>query len=334
MTVTMLFTDGQKHEVALRQGDVFVDYIGPIDAPGSKPAEGLTRGKQVRWFTVPVPRKVAVAKLILESPGQGPAPTTVAITADLSEAPIPGAAVVGSTTRNATGNQAAPSAVAVPLIWEAGTKVLVVGGGSSHDFQRWFNTADVATLRAAGNMSVNYTESSATTAKALEDADVVISSTNQRGFDTPELRAALMKFADAGKGIVLLHPAVWYNWPSWPEYNRALVGGGSRGHDAIHEFDVNVVKEHPVTLGLPKSFKATDELYHVNVDTNGNSIEVLAQTSVANNTRREHPSIWLVNHPKARVVAIALGHDGRVHDLPDYKRLLVNAVNWAARKSN
>jgi type 1 glutamine amidotransferase len=112
------------------------------------------------------------------------------------------------------------------------------------------------------------------------------------------------------------------------------VGGGSRGHDAIHEFDVNVVKEHPVTLGLPKSFKATDELYHVNVDTNGNSIEVLAQTSVANNTRREHPSIWLVNHPKARVVAIALGHDGRVHDLPDYKRLLVNAVNWAARKSN
>ncbi len=334
MTVTMLFTDGQRHEVALRQGDVFVDYIAPIDAPGSKLAEGLTRGKQVRWFTLPVPRKVAVAKLILESPGQGPAPTTVAITADLSEAPIPGAAVVGSQappSTNASGTASASPPAA--LTWESGIKVLIVGGGSSHDFQRWFNTADVAILRAAGGFSVNYTESSAVTAKALEDSDVVVSSTNQRGFDTPELRAAWMKFADAGKGILLLHPAVWYNWP-WPDYNRLFVGGGSRSHDAIHEFDVNILKEHPVTMGLPKTFKAVDELYHVNADTNGAPIEVLAQTSVANNTKKEHPSIWLVNHPKARIVGIALGHDGRVHDLPEWKRLLVNAVNWASRKKD
>jgi hypothetical protein len=31
-------------------------------------------------------------------------------------------------------------------------------------------------------------------------------------------------------------------------------------------------------------------------------------------------------------VCIALGHDGRVHDLAEYKKLLANAVNWVSEK--
>lgn len=219
--------------------------------------------------------------------------------------------------------------VAATLKWDAGIKVLVVGGGSSHDFQKWFNEADVATLRTSGKFSVNYTESSATATKALSEADVLILSTNQKDFDTPEFRVALMKFAGSGKGIVLLHPAVWYNWP-WPEYNAQLVGGGSRSHDAIGEFAVNMLKEHPVTHGLPKTFKITDELYHVALDPAGATTEVLAQTSASKGTQQSYPSIWVVKHPTARIVAIAPGHDGRVHELPEFKMLLVNSVTWAA----
>ena len=225
--------------------------------------------------------------------------------------------------KNAPGHQD----VAVPLAWGDGTKILVVGGGTSHDFQKWFNEADVATLRAAGKCSVNYTESSATATKALAEADVLVSSTNQKGFDTPAFRAALMKFADSGKGIVLLHPAVWYNWP-WPEYNEQLVGGGARGHESVGKYSVDVVAQHQVTRGLPANFQVTDELYHMTVDPKGAPIEILAKASTARGVN--YPSIWLVSHPRARIVAIALGNDGRVHELPEYKKLLANAVAWAA----
>jgi type 1 glutamine amidotransferase len=218
--------------------------------------------------------------------------------------------------------------VTAPIKWGVGTKVLLVGGGSSHDFQKWFNEVDGATLHAAGKFTVHYTESSVTATKALAEADVLVLSTNQKDIDTPEFRAALMTFADSGKGIVLLHPAVWYNWP-WPEYNTRLVGGGSRAHDTIREFAVNVAKQHPVTLGLPSAFKVTDELYHVALDP-GTATEVLAQTSLSKDTRQTCPSIWIVKHPKARIVAIALGHDGRAHELPEFKRLLVNSVAWSA----
>jgi type 1 glutamine amidotransferase len=224
-----------------------------------------------------------------------------------------------------------PEGSPAELQWSDGTKVLVVGGGSSHDFQKWFNKADLPTIRNAGKFAVNYTENVATATKALPGVDVLVSSTNQRGFDTPEFRKELFAFADAGKGIVLLHPGLWYNWP-WPEYNKVLAGGGARSHDALGPFEVNVIKQHPVTKGLPENFKVIDELYQVKQDPNGSPIEILAKTSTSGVTKKEHASIWIVKHPKARIVCIALGHDGRVHESPEYKTLLGNAVNWAAGK--
>jgi type 1 glutamine amidotransferase len=45
-----------------------------------------------------------------------------------------------------------------------------------------------------------------------------------------------------------------------------------------------------------------------------------------------HPVVWITAHPAARVVGLTIGHDGRVHDLPAFKTLLTNAVQWAAKK--
>ena len=323
LRVTEHFADGQIETITLHDGVEFADYIAPIEVPGSRLAADVVRGGQVRWFTIPVKRRAVLDTIVLASTGGIAAPTTVAITADLSDAPIPGAPPVGASAK--------PVPKPEPdLQWGAGTKILVVGGGSSHDFQKWFNTADVGFLKGAGKFSVNYTENPVTATKALAQADVLVSSTNQKDFDTPELRAALGQFAAAGKGIVLLHPAVWYNWP-WPEYNRNYVGGGSRSHDRLGEFQVTIAKEHPVTKGVSPTFKVTDELYLMNPDPQGAPIEVLAHTSPALATKKEHPSVWVVQHPQARIVAIALGHDGRVHDLPEYHQLLLNAVNWTAK---
>jgi type 1 glutamine amidotransferase len=40
--------------------------------------------------------------------------------------------------------------------------------------------------------------------------------------------------------------------------------------------------------------------------------------------------IFVVEHPKTRIVGIALGHDGAAHDHPAYVRLLQNSLKWAA----
>jgi type 1 glutamine amidotransferase len=260
----------------------------------------------------------------------------VAVTADLGDAPLAGTETVAAGAARpvqlaAAGDVKLPGGAA-PFAWGSGTKVLLVGGGSAHDFNRFFHLADVATLKAAG-LSAHYTESPDVTVRELKQADAAILSVNRAEWATPELRRALFDFADAGKGLVLLHAGVWYNFPDWPEYNRRLAGGGSRGHDRLGEFTVNVLKPgHPITQGLPAGFKITDELYYMTPDAQGAAIEVLAETSPSEKYKKPHPSVWVVSHPKARVAGIALGHDGRAHSLPEFQKLLVNAVHWAAGK--
>jgi putative heme-binding domain-containing protein len=225
-----------------------------------------------------------------------------------------------------------------PVKWEPGkVKVLLIGGGSSHNFGEFFGTADSATLRAAG-FSVNYTEDRDQAAAELAGADVAVVSVNRMFFDTPAYRKALFDFAAAGKGIVMLHPGTWYGYASWPELNAKIVGGGARGHDKIAKFSVNAVKPgHPIMKGVPASFEVEDELYYINpepekIPPGTAPIEVLAETSPSVRFKKPHPAVWTTKHERARVVGITLGHDERVHDHPAFKTLLANAVKWAAGK--
>jgi type 1 glutamine amidotransferase len=146
------------------------------------------------------------------------------------------------------------------------------------------------------------------------------------------LRKAIFDFAEGGKGLLLVHPALWYNWPDWPEYNRALVGGGARSHDKYGEFEVRVeAPRHPIMAGVPDAFKITDELYHFEPARDGAAIEVLASGKNLQ-TGKTYPSVWIVKHPRARIVCIALGHDGAAHESSSYKTILLNALQWAAAK--
>jgi uncharacterized protein len=221
-----------------------------------------------------------------------------------------------------------PHADAPPFEWGPGIKVLIVSGGGWHEFDRWFNKADTATLNAAGITSVHYTESSNTAAIELPKVDVIIMSANVPGFDTPAFRTALFDHVAAGKGVILLHSGAWYNWV-WPEYNRDLVGGTYRSHDGKSPFQEHVLVKHPVTEGLPDSFKVFDERYHTVADPAGPGVDVLIE---AVNGQSKYASVWVTHNPKARIVCIALGHDGTTHNQPEFKKLLVNAVTWTAGK--
>ena len=269
MRVTAHTSDGQRESFNLKNGVEFADYIREVEVPGSKLTKGLVKENQLRWFTLQLTQSAPIDRLTLESLNTGVAPTTVAITAELADANAPRAA---STSAAATSASAAPatesnasasggSATLLPPASAKGVRALAVGGGSSHDFRKWFGDADKKILSALGPAWYEYTEDPGAIGKAAPNLDVLYLSANQPL--ASESRKALVEMASAGKGLLLVHPALWYNWNNFPEYNRDLVGGGSRSHDRFGEFEVEVLDpDHPITVGLPKKFKITDELYY------------------------------------------------------------------------
>ena len=346
MKVTVQFADGTSEEHVLQNGEYFADALVRADVPRSIDAGDFTGRGQLRYFALALGKKAPLSKIVLESYDNDVVPATVAITAGDEAAAPPGSS-------NGTGPQAAPAAQdrpkaggkgdaplpeTRPIVWAPNkTKVLVIGGGSSHNFGQFFGGTDVATLTAAG-FSVNYTEDRDQAAAEIGKADVAVISVNRQFFDTPEYRKALFDFAAAGKGLVMLHPGTWYGYAAWPELNATIVGGGARGHDKIAKFSVNALKpEHPIMKGVPKSFEVEDELYYLNAEPDKMpagvaAIDVLAETSPSVRYKQAHPSVWITSHPQARIVGITLGHDERTHDLAPFKTLLTNAVTWAAKR--
>ena len=248
------------------------------------------------------------------------APTFFAITAD---------SIGGGSTR--ADAAPAPAKVLPVLPWGAGLKTLLIGGGASHDYQRWFNLADVAMLNGTGKITANYLEPQDVSVASVQAAEVLVISAN-KAFPDPAVRAAVQAHADAGKGLVLLHPGLWYNWADWPAYNRELAGGGSRGHDKYGEFEVVVTgTPHALLQGVPAKFTISDELYYYTADTTGTPVTVLA-TAYSKSKDKAFPQVFVVEHPKTRIVGLTLGHDGIAHSLPAYQQLLKNAVYWSAKK--
>ncbi|MDB6053519.1 MAG: hypothetical protein JWN25_1042, partial [Verrucomicrobiales bacterium] len=196
-----------------------------------------------------------------------------------------------------------------------------------------FHQADQKTIEESRQASVQYTSSTASLSSRLNDVDVLYLSNNQPITDR-EARNTILHWP-SNKGMLLVHPALWYNWNDWPEYNSQLVGGGARSHDAYGEFEVTIEKkDHPVTAGVPEHFRLKDELYHFEKAA-GSDIEVLA-TGKNIKTGESYPLLWIV-HAKdknvGRIVCLTLGHDADSHENPAYKKILTNALLWAGHKN-
>ncbi len=326
--VLVQHAEGAPEEFVLQNGVEFVDYINAgTEVPGSKEVPGMVRRGQVRQFSRALKNASAIQKIILESYNNQVAPTFVAITAETGGTGTGAEGATPATTPEAKTDTKPEAKPAASFKWGKGIKAFLLGGGASHDYPRWFGQADTATLEEGGFASVNYTEDVDLVATVAPDVDVLVIS-NNKPFKTPEARKAITDHVNAGKGVVLVHPGLWYNWANWPEFNREICGGGARGHDRFGEYEVKLTDvKHPVTAGVPDAFKITDECYWFETDPKGTPIEVLA-TGHSAQKMRDFPMVFIVKHPKARIVGITLGHDGKAHDLQAYKTLLRNSVKW------
>lgn len=258
-----------------------------------------------------------------------------------TKAPAPMIAALTLESPGADGRMTTPPPVGGPVVSAIGLpadpipgklRVLLAGGGNSHDFAQWFDRADQKSLGESGRVVSIWTDQPAQATEQLAHADVLVLSANDASYQQNQaFRQALEAFASRGGGLVLLHSAVWHNWALWPKYNATFVGGGARGHDAYGEFSISLLKQaHPVLQGLPATFALKDELYRVVLDAPA-GIEILAETSPAQDGK-SYPSIWITPHPQARIVCVAPGHDAATHGNENFQRLLLNAVDWTGTR--
>jgi type 1 glutamine amidotransferase len=214
-----------------------------------------------------------------------------------------------------------------PAPTHASPRVLVVTGGHDYDtsFYRVFDGFDwhhAVTLSAAFKQDV----------RAKYDVLVLY---NMEDEISEGARANLMAFAEAGKGVVVLHHAIC-SFNDWDWY-RDLVGGrylrkpqgGMPASTYKHDLDLTVkpVAKHPVVAGLPE-FHIVDEGYKgkwMSPD-----VKVLL---VAQHAENDGPVAWIGPYAKARVVGLQLGHDRAAHENPLFRTLVKNAILWTAATS-
>ena len=331
MKVTLTHADGTTQVTELLNKRDFADYNREIDVPGSKLIKDIVKSSQLRLLTIAVKNPIALTKITLESYNNQISPVVAAITADGSAQPTETSEAAPARWED----EPAESTAATGLRFAEPRKkdmlrVLIVGAGSSHHFPRDFIKADLETLDVVPLTDVIGTMNLAEALAAMPKADVLVFSGNHNQWGTPEFQKALHDFADAGKGILLLHAATWQH--PWKGYNERFVTGGTRGHgkgDVIA--DSIAPADHPVLTGVPETFTIADESYHFNFHEGAKST-VLIENKPDGKSPEAHPALWIVNDPKARIVCYTHGHDDKSHAHPAYRQIITNAVKWLGSK--
>ena len=152
--------------------------------------------------------------------------------------------------------------------------------------------------------------------------------------DVPEAQKTnLRNFLESGKGLVVLHHAVadFNSWPWWYEEvvnGKYLLKPEGDKPASLYKHDeeemVEMVGQHPITTGIGP-LHIWDETYKQMWISP--KVTVLLKTD---NPTSDGPVAWISPYAKSRVVVIQLGHDVMAYQHPAYRRLVRNAILWAA----
>jgi uncharacterized protein len=90
-------------------------------------------------------------------------------------------------------------------------------------------------------------------------------------------------------------------------------------------------RSHPITRGLPRSFRITDEFYEFTapVPPRTRVLVRLDPESVPDEGGRDVPLVWARRYGKGRVFYNALGHALESWEHPLNRRIIARGVSWA-----
>lgn len=143
----------------------------------------------------------------------------------------------------------------------------------------------------------------------------------------------LLNLLKQGKPLVILHHAL-NTYKDWPEADK-IIGAEyyfneRNGHPVSNythnvKMKVQIVNpDHPITRGM-QDFEIQDETY--------NLVEVFPNVKPL--VKTEHPASmkiigWTHTYGKSPVVFIQPGHGPKVFGNPNYRKLIMQSIRWAA----
>ncbi|MBP1649657.1 MAG: hypothetical protein H6Q30_3102 [Bacteroidetes bacterium] len=151
-------------------------------------------------------------------------------------------------------------------------------------------------------------------------------------------RANLLALLNKGVGVVGMHHSIaaYAPWPEWPriiggryfEKEAEFDGKQHRASTYLHDVPLDVVvadSAHPITAGV-RNFHIVDETYKYQwLDPQSH---LLLTTDEATSDRA---LAWARTYGNARVCYIQLGHGPTAYNDPNFRRLVVQAIRWAAK---
>jgi len=169
-----------------------------------------------------------------------------------------------------------------------------------------------------------------------EDCDVIVMYDMVRGI-SPEQRKAFLALLGKGIGLVSLHHNMGAH-RDWQEFTNIIGGKFIFAPTTIdgqaykkstwshgEHLKVTVVdKEHPITKGL-ENFEIHDETYGGYYT--ASDVHLLLRTDHPKN----NPELaWTKTYGKSRVFHLMLGHDRHAWEDPNYSKILLQGIRWAA----
>ncbi|MFJ4919521.1 ThuA domain-containing protein [Streptomyces sp. NPDC088725] len=193
--------------------------------------------------------------------------------------------------------------------------------------------AEVQALGAANNFTVTATEDATVLTPenlATYKAVVFVSTTGDFLDDAQE--AALEGYVNGGGGFMGIHAAADAEYDS-PAYKQ-LVGAWFQSHPAIQEATVNNEDvTNPATSHFGPTWVHTDELYNYRSNPRAD-VHVLQSLDESSYTGGEmsgdHPITWCHEQGTGRSFYTGLGHTAESYDDPDFQKLLLGGIEWAA----
>jgi len=152
------------------------------------------------------------------------------------------------------------------------------------------------------------------------------------GGDPPDfVKEGIVQFLQQGGGLVSTHYAI-ANVQAWRDsidlYGAMWVSGKST-HGPYHEFRVDIADEtHPIVEGV-RPFTTTDELYY-NLLMRPDVHVILTADEERVGHRIAQPMLTTHYAYNARCVYFALGHDVAASAVPEFRKVLVQSIEWAA----
>jgi type 1 glutamine amidotransferase len=139
-------------------------------------------------------------------------------------------------------------------------------------------------------------------------------------------KAALESVGESEQGLVFLHHGMlaFWEWPPWGD----IVGirhPGKFGYSIGEQVHVQIADpDHPITKGTT-AWTATDEVYELDNAAPGSHI--LLTTDHARSMRT---LAWTRQYKRSRIFVIALGHDRVAYADPNFRKVLLRGIQWAA----